>query len=254
MEKLISELDLTRNVREALHRAGIEYVSELNNREITSISSEKYIPSDIRLNILDELIRKGYVPIPDGEVLVSGAGLSTRVMNILHRNCILYLSQLTELSSERIQRFRGLGRQGYKELLDTCRKYEIQIVSNGKYRDFAVELGLSTSYAEFFFDRKIDSLDYFNHISTDDLYSMCNHLYNTTMKLYYFLIRKDVVIEKGSHTFVFEILSHSQARLARRKGYYLAADFTDHSEMDLIQIGLSRQSAKKILNYLQEIE
>lgn len=253
MEKLISELNLTKTAKEVLHKAGIKYLSELDNGDIASACNEKYIPSDIRLNIMEELIRNEYISIPDGEILVGCAGLSTRVTNILRRNSILYLSQLSEFSSERIQKFRGLGRHGYEELLDTCCKNKIQIVSNKKYRDFAVELGLSASYAEFFFDRKIDSFDYFTHLNIDDLYLMCNCSCHTSIKLYYLLISRGVEIKKGSQTYIFEILPYSQARLAQRKGYCLAADFTDYSEMDLIQIGLNRLSAQKILNYLHEI-
>lgn len=249
-------IEISRETYNTLVKAEITDLSELSEKTVDNICKDKKINRDCLIDALDELMKKGFIPIPDNEVPLCNAGLSVKVSNILKRKKILYLSLLTRYSKEDILQFRDLGKKSYEELETVCSRFGITIESNAKYREFARSLGLPPSYAGCFFDNRVTSIDYFRNKTAADLYEICGGKYSKAMRLYYLLVERGITVERpdSKKIFIFEILPSSQALKALKKGRIKTiADAAFFAEAELLRIGLSKKSIQKLLSQRDNI-
>lgn len=248
--------EISRETYNTLVEAEITDLSELSEGTVDNICRDKEIDRDCLINALDELMKKGIIPIPDNEVPLCNAGLSVKLNNILKRRKILYLSQLTRYSKEDILRFRDLGKISYEELEAACSRLGITIESNAKYREFARSLGLPPSYTRCFFDNQISSIKCFRNKTAADLFELCGGEYSRAMRLYYLLVERGIALERpdSEKVFLFEILPSSQAFKALKKGRIkTTADAAFFAEAGLLKIGLSKKSIQKLLSQRDDI-
>ena len=128
MDTQIEQLNLSSITKFALAYAGITTVSEL--KEYNYISLANVLPRNCSLNpIMKELNTYGYIFPPENEIPISSIPMSKRLYNILDRNNILYISQLTHYAREEIMQFRNLGSTTLIELDALCQKYHVKINS-----------------------------------------------------------------------------------------------------------------------------
>lgn len=248
--------EISRETYNTLVEAEITDLSELSEGTVDKICKDKKIDRDCLIDALDELMKKGFIPIPDNEVPLCNTGLSVKVSNILKRKKILYLSRLARYSKEDILQFRDLGKKSYEELETVCSRFGITIESNAKYREFARSLGLPPSYAGCFFDNRVTSIEYFRNKTAADLYEICGSEYSKTMRLYYLLVERGIAVERpdSEKIFIFEILPSSQAFKALKKGRIkTTADAAFFAEAELLRIGLSKKSIQKLLSQRDDI-
>ena len=126
MDTQIEQLNLSSITKFALAYAGITTVSEL--KEYNYISLANVLPRNCSLNpIMKELNTYGYIFPPENEIPISSIPMSKRLYNILDRNNILYISQLTHYAREEIMQFRNLGSTTLIELDALCQKYHVKI-------------------------------------------------------------------------------------------------------------------------------
>ena len=128
MDTQIEQLNLSSITKFALAYAGITTVSEL--KEYNYISLANVLPRNCSLNpIMKELNTYGYIFPPENEIPISSIPMSKRLYNILDRNNILYISQLTHYAREEIMQFRNLGSTTVIERDALCQKYHVRVYS-----------------------------------------------------------------------------------------------------------------------------
>jgi len=129
METYIKDLKLSPEVKTALSWClGITKVSDLEGLNYLTFANR--CPKNYNvLAIADELNALGYLYPPENEISVNDISMSRRLQNVLIRNNILYLSQLSLHPREEILKFRNMGESTMPELDSICQKYGIQIHS-----------------------------------------------------------------------------------------------------------------------------
>lgn len=127
--KHILNLNLSAEVKAALSwTLQITKVSELEGLNYLTFANK--CPKNCNaLAIADELNALGYLYPPENEISVNDVPMSKRLQNVLMRNNILYLSQLSTHPKEEILKFRNMGENTMPELDSICEKYGIQIRS-----------------------------------------------------------------------------------------------------------------------------
>ena len=211
MDTQIEQLNLSSITKFALAYAGITTVSEL--KEYNYISLANVLPRNCSLNpIMKELNTYGYIFPPENEIPISSIPMSKRLYNILDRNNILYISQLTHYAREEIMQFRNLG---------------------------------STTYL---FRNNIHHINDFNDKTVYDLYCICNKDYLLTMKTYR-ILRKHGNTPKSWHDkFLFEITSEPKSiTLFKKNKLTTLSQFSNLTEADKKRI--TPALLKDILNY-----
>lgn len=129
METYIKDLNLSPEVKTALSWClGIAKVSDLEGLNYLTFANR--CPKNYNvLAIADELNALGYLYPPENEISVYDVPMSKRLQNVLIRNNILYLSQLSIHPREEILKFRNMGESTMLELDNICEKYDIRICS-----------------------------------------------------------------------------------------------------------------------------
>lgn len=128
MEKYIQNLNLSTAVKFTLKRAGIIKTTDLNRHNYKTLASACLGALNIK-EVMNELNSLGYLLPPENEISVYDITMSKRLQNALTRNNVLFLSQLSKYSKERIFRFRNLGPITMLELEGICKEYGIHIYS-----------------------------------------------------------------------------------------------------------------------------
>lgn len=211
MNKYIKDLDISPMSKSALSDLGITMTSQLENHNFISLS--KMFPTYYNLNqIVTELNSLGYLMPPENEISIYEVPLSTRLRNILTRNQILYLSQLSDYPRERILRFRNLGAKTMMELEETCQKYNIKISSLNCIKESLRQYKFSSTLYERFYRYHLFSIDDFKHISAHDLYFICRQEYLLTMKTYHILKKNNILLKSWDDLYLFEFLSMQKSR------------------------------------------
>ena len=108
METYIKDLKLSPEVKTALSWClGITKVSDLEGLNYLTFANR--CPKNYNvLAIADELNALGYLYPPENEISVNDISMSRRLQNVLIRNNILYLSQLSLHPREEILKFRNI--------------------------------------------------------------------------------------------------------------------------------------------------
>lgn len=211
MNQIINELNISSSIKKALLELGFTTVTELENYNYFSLL--KQFPKCHTLDkIVIELNSLGYLLPPENEISIYNLSLSKRLLNILIRNQILYLSQLSEYSKERILSFRNLGSKTMCELEEVCQKYNIEIYSLQPVRDTFKQYRISSRLYESLFQNHIFSINDFQKYSAYDLYLICKEDYMLTMDTYYILNKHNILLKSWNDLFIFEILPKKKAR------------------------------------------
>lgn len=217
METYIKDLNLSAEVKAALSwNLQITKVSELEGLNYLTFANK--CPKNCNaLAIADELNALGYLYPPENEISVNGIPMSKRLQNVLMRNNILYLSQLSTHPREEILKFRNMGESTMPELDSICEKYGIQIRSLSSIKEAFDSCHFPVALHTIFFQNNIFCMDDFKHKTAHDLYAICQRDYALTMKTYYTLKKNGVMFEDWEDKYLFEILPKKKTSLIWQK-------------------------------------
>ncbi len=213
METYIKDLKLSQGVKEVLTwTLHITKVSELEGLNYLTFANKCPKNRDA-LAMADELNALGYLYPPENEIFVNDIPMSKRLQNVLIRNNILYLSQLSIHSREEILGFRNMGEGTMPELDGICQKYGIQIRSLAEIKKAFSNCHFPTMLHTLFFQNNIFSIDDFEHKTAHDLYIICKCDFKLTMKTYYTLKKNGIVFGDWEDKYLFEVLSQKKSSL-----------------------------------------
>ena len=217
METYIKDLNLSAEVKAALSwNLQITKVSELEGLNYLTFANK--CPKNCNaLAIADELNALGYLYPPENEISVNDVPMSKRLQNVLMRNNILYLSQLSTHPREEILKFRNMGESTMPELDSICEKYGIQIRSLSSIKEAFDSCHFPVALHTIFFQNNIFCMDDFKHKTAHDLYAICQRDYALTMKTYYTLKKNGVMFEDWEDKYLFEILPKKKSSLIWQK-------------------------------------
>ena len=217
METYIKDLNLSAEVKAALSwTLQITKVSELEGLNYLTFANK--CPKNCNaLAIADELNALGYLYPPENEISVNDVPMSKRLQNVLMRNNILYLSQLSTHPKEEILKFRNMGENTMPELDSICEKYGIQIRSLASIKEAFDSCHFPATLHTIFFQNNIFCMDDFKHKNAHDLYAICQRDYALTMKTYYTLKKNGVMFEDWEDKYLFEILPKKNTSLIWQK-------------------------------------
>lgn len=212
MDSYIKELAISPSVKAALQSVGFTKLSELEEHNYITLA--KIFPKNINLEaIISELCPLGYLLPPESEISVYEISMSKRLQNVLLRNNIMYLSQLSTYPKETISCFRNMGEKTFSELEGICKQYNICIRSLNSLKEAMSKYKFPASMYPLFFDNNIFCIEDFKQKDTSELYNICGKDYLLTMKLYYILKKNGIELQKGQDIFFFEILPKRKATL-----------------------------------------
>ena len=118
----------TDDTRWLLREIGVEDISEVEGMSVSEFM-DKYSHMHFSNICLDRLLEIGAVHVPEGELLVNELPITTRLKNILLRNDVYVLSDISKYCREEIVRFRNLGDATMQELENLCTKEGIRVMS-----------------------------------------------------------------------------------------------------------------------------
>jgi len=217
METYIKDLKLSPEVKTALSWClGITKVSDLEGLNYLTFANR--CPKNYNvLAIADELNALGYLYPPENEISVNDISMSKRLQNVLIRNNILYLSQLSLHPREEILKFRNMGESTMPELDSICQKYGIQIHSLASVKEAFDSCHFPAMLHIILFQNNIFCMYDFKHKTAHDLYVICQCDYALTMKTYYTLKKNGVMFEDWEDKYLFEILPKKKTSLIWQK-------------------------------------
>lgn len=210
MDIKIQDLNISPNVKNDLQNAGFTKVSELIGHNYITLAPKFPHRYDLQ-SIINELNPLGYLLPPENEISIYDITMSKRLYNILERNNIIYLSQLSAYPKEEIMQFRNLGERTLAELEGICQKHNIHIGSIESIKKNFIHYDFPSGAYAMFFKSNISCIDDFSHKTTHDLYDICSHDYILTMKVYYILKRNGVVFDNWDDSYLFEFTNEKKA-------------------------------------------
>ena len=237
METYIKDLKLSPETKTFLSwTLKITKVSELEG--LNYLTFANICPKNCNvLAVADELNALGYLYPPENEISVNGIPMSKRLQNVLMRNNILYLSQLSIHPREEILKFRNLGESTMLELDSICEKYNIRIRSLASVKEAFSNCRFPARLHTLFFQSGIFSIDDLQHKTAYDLNEICGHDYALTMKTYYTLKKNGVIFADWQNKYLFELLSKPKAALiCREYNIAILSQLLDCSEAQLKEI------------------
>lgn len=206
METYIKDLNLSPEVKTALSWClGITKVSDLEGLNYLTFANR--CPKNYNvLAIADELNALGYLYPPENEISVYDVPMSKRLQNVLIRNNILYLSQLSIHPREEILKFRNMGESTMLELDNICEKYDIRICSLASIKEAFSNCYFPVALHTMFFKNAIFSTDDLKNKTAHDLFLICERDYPLTMKAYYSLKKNGIMFEDWEDKSIFVFL------------------------------------------------
>ena len=246
MDTKIQDLNISPSVKYALQNAGFTMVSELIGQNYITLVS-KFPPHYNLLAIVQELNPLGYLLPPENEISIYDIPMSKRLHNILERNNIIYLSQLSEYPIEDIAKLRNLGEKTLEELEHICQKNNIHIGSIQSIKDKLAQYNFPAGAYAKFFKSNISSLDDFNHKTVHDLYNIRSQDYILTIKVYYILKKNGIILDDWNDKYLFEIVPEKKAtRLWYRHQISTISQLSNRSADEL------KKSTQSRLNYVPD--
>ena len=201
----IQDLNISANSKSALKSIGLTMVSELAGQNYITLINK--FPKNYNIEpLIDELNALGYLLPPSNEISIYDVPMSKRLQNALIRNGVMYLSQLSSYPKEDILHFRNLGKKTILELEQVCQEYNIEIRSMLAIKEYFDKYQFSSKLYPMLFQNNISCIDDFEHMTTNDLYLICNEDYSLTMHTYYILNENGIVFDNWQDKFIFEIL------------------------------------------------
>lgn len=116
--------NLSNSTIKILENLGIYDLTKIGYIDFSSLQHTPYC--DIEKTIY-ELKQLGLLQHPENEIFIFDIPMSTRLLHILARHNIFYLSKLSNLTLKEILQFRNLGTSTFSELKDICNKYHITL-------------------------------------------------------------------------------------------------------------------------------
>lgn len=208
MSKYINDLETVEKYLDMLGMTNISDLSEHNYFSLLQIIPNLYIINKIVL----KFISLGYIQPFDEALHLDNIDMETRLKNILKRNCIFYLQQLSVYPEELIYNFRGLGKSTMHKLKYICFEHDIHIPTLQPLKTTFKMYKFNTSLYFNFFIHNITSIDDFKYISANKLYSICNKNYILTIKTFKILKANNIILKNWGELYLFEALSFSMAQ------------------------------------------
>lgn len=229
----IQDLNISSFAKHALQNAGFTMVSELIGQNYITLVP-KFPPHYNILAIIQELNPLGYLLPPENEKSIYDTPMSKRLLNILERNNLIYLSQLSEYPIENIAKLRNLGEKTLEELEQICKRNNIHIGSIQSIKDKLAQYNFPAGAYAKFYKSNISSLDDFNHKTAHDLYNICSQDYILTIKVYYILKKNGIILNDWNDKYLFEIMPEKTAtRLWYRHQISTISQLSNHSADEL---------------------
>lgn len=219
MDLHIDDLKISDCTKNILHELGFTMVSVLEGHDYISLIQKFPLQRHRVYSIIQELNTAGYLLPPENAISIYDVPMSQRLLHILERNYILYLSQLSLCSKEEHARMRNLGEQTMIELEEICKAHGIELRSIHEIKENLAPYHLPFNSAQYegLYRYKITSFDDLKKITTHDLYMICQQDYNDTMKMYYILKDKGIIFQTWEDQYLFEIIPRKDAQTLGRK-------------------------------------
>ena len=212
----IQDLNISSDSKSALKSIGLTMVSELAGQNYITLINK--FPKNYNIEpLINELNALGYLLPPSNEISIYDVPMSKRLQNALIRNGVMYLSQLSSYSKEDILHFRNLGEKTILELEQICQEYNIEIRSMLSIREYFDKYRFPSKIYPMLFQNNISCIDDFKHMTTNDLYLICQNDYSLTMQTYFILKENGIVFDDWQDKFIFEVLPKKNAALLWKK-------------------------------------
>ena len=215
----IDDLEISYSAKNILHELGFTMVSDLEGHDYISLIQKFPLKRHYVAAIIQELNSVGYLLPPENAVTIYDVSMSQRLLHILERNYILYLSQLSLCSKEELARMRNLGEQTMIELEELCKAQDIELrsVQNIKENLAPYQLPFRPIHYEGLYKYKITAFDELNKLTTHDLHMICQRNYTDTMKMYFILKDKGIIFQEWEDKYLFEVMPRKDAQTLDRK-------------------------------------
>lgn len=250
----IQDLNISSDSKSALKSIGLTMVSELAGQNYITLINK--FPKNYNIEpLINELNALGYLLPPSNEISIYDVPMSKRLQNALIRNGVMYLSQLSSYSKEDILHFRNLGEKTILELEQICQEYNIEIRSMLSIREYFDKYRFPSKIYPMLFQNNISCIDDFKHMTTNDLYLICQNNYSLTMQTYFILKENGIVFDDWQDKFIFEVLPKKNAALLWKKHkIYMLSQIPDCNEYILKESLSSSNSFAAAMKELLSIE
>ena len=219
--------------KKALQELHITNVSELKEYNCVSLANKLQTGYD-KLMIIRKLNDLGYLPSDENAISIHDIPMSRKMRNILLRNGIVYLSQLSAYPREEILQFRNVGKNAMLEIDNLCEKYGIEIRSLSPIKEAFSEFPFHRKMYPLFFRGGIFSVDDIRNKSAHDLYNICEQDYRLTMKTYHILRKNGVILCGWNDQYLFEIIpQYKSVQLFKEYGIIAVSQLSDCNERQL---------------------
>lgn len=219
--------------KKALQELHITNVSELKEYNCVSLANKLRTGYD-KLMIIRKLNDLGYLPSDENAISIHDIPMSRKMRNILFRNGIVYLSQLSAYPREEILQFRNVGKNAMLEIDNLCEKYGIEIRSLSPIKEAFSEFPFHRKMYPLFFRGGIFSVDDIRNKSAHDLYNICEQDYRLTMKTYHILRKNGIILCGWNDQYLFEIIpQYKSVQLFEEYGIIAVSQLSDCNERQL---------------------
>lgn len=219
--------------KKALQELHITNVSELKEYNCVSLANKLRTGYD-KLMIIRKLNDLGYLPSDENAISIHDIPMSRKMRNILLRNGIVYLSQLSAYPREEILQFRNVGKNAMLEIDNLCEKYGIEIRSLSPIKEAFSEFPFHRKMYPLFFRGGIFSVDDIRNKSAHDLYNICEQDYRLTMKTYHILRKNGIILCGWNDQYLFEIIpQYKSVQLFEEYGIIAVSQLSDCNERQL---------------------
>ena len=233
----IDDLEISYSAKNMLHELGFTMVSDLEGHDYVSLIQKFPLKRHYVAAIIQELNSVGYLLPPENAVTIYDVSMSQRLLHILERNYILYLSQLSLCSKEELARMRNLGEQTMIELEELCKAQGIELrsVQNIKENLASYQLPFRPIHYEGLYKYKIATFDELNKLTTHDLHMICQRNYTDTMKMYFILKDKGIIFQEWEDKYLFEVMPRKDSQtLDRRYRIYTVSQLCACAEILIV--------------------
>lgn len=215
----IDDLKISDRTKNILHELGFTMISDLEGHDYISLIQKFPFQRHYVYSIIQELNNAGYLLPPENAISIYDVPMSQRLLHILERNYILYLSQLSLCSKEEHARMRNLGEQTMMEMEELCKAHGIELRSIQSIKENLApyDLHFRSIHFEGLYKYKISTFDELNKLTTQHLHMICQQDYNDTMKMYFVLKDKGINFQAWEDQYLFEILSRKVAKTLDRR-------------------------------------
>ena len=219
--------------KKALQELHITKLSELKEYNCVSLANKLQTGYN-KLMIIMKLNDLGYLPSDENAISIHDIPMSRKMRNILLRNGIVYLSQLSAYPREEILQFRNVGKNAMLEIDNLCEKYGIEIRSLSPIKEAFSEFPFHRKMYPLFFRGGIFSVDDIRNKSAHDLYNICEQDYRLTMKTYHILRKNGIILCGWNDQYLFEIIpQYKSVQLFEEYGIIAVSQLSDCNERQL---------------------